>query len=73
VKLARGITLGDVGWAFNTEYEFTFDFGPNNLEVFVDGIKEIDISTRLQQAQKIVRAQDRNNKPRNAGFVVSQT
>ena len=44
VELARGATLGNVGWVANTEYEFTFDFGPNDLEVFVDGVKELDIT-----------------------------
>lgn len=43
-ELARGTTLGSTGWAFNTDYEFSFDFGPNNLEVFVNGTKEIDIN-----------------------------
>lgn len=32
-ELALGATLGATGWDFNTEYEFTFDFGPNDLEV----------------------------------------
>lgn len=43
-ELARGDNLGNVGWAFNTDYEFSFDFGPNNLQVFVNGTKEMDIS-----------------------------
>jgi hypothetical protein len=43
-ELARGSTRGNVGWVDNTEYEFTFDFGPNDLEVFVNGVKEIDIT-----------------------------
>ncbi|EXI88496.1 MAG: hypothetical protein AW11_02116 [Candidatus Accumulibacter regalis] len=43
-ELARGTTRGNVGWVVNTEYEFTFDFGPNDLEVFVNGVKEIDIT-----------------------------
>lgn len=42
-ELARGDNLGTTGWAFNTDYEFSFDFGPNNLEVFVNGVKEFDI------------------------------
>lgn len=44
VELARGTTRGSAGYVDNTEYEFTFDFGPNNLEVFVNGVKEIDIA-----------------------------
>lgn len=43
-ELARGTTLGSTGWTANTEYEFTFDFGPNDLEVFVNGVKQLDIS-----------------------------
>jgi len=43
-ELARGATLGATGWDFNTEYEFTFDFGPNDLEVYVNGVKQIDIT-----------------------------
>ncbi len=43
-ELARGSTLGSTGWVTGTEYEFTFDFGPNDLEVFVNGIKELDIT-----------------------------
>lgn len=42
-ELARAINLGSTGWAFNTDYEFSFDFGPNNLQVFVDGVLEFDI------------------------------
>ena len=44
IELARGTTLGNVGWTDGTEYEFTFDFGPNDLEVFVNGVKQLDIS-----------------------------
>lgn len=42
-ELARGATLGNVGWTHGTEYDFTFDFGPNNLQVFVDGVLQLDI------------------------------
>lgn len=42
-ELARAINLGSTGWAYNTDYDFSFDFGPNNLQVFVDGILEFDI------------------------------
>ena len=43
-ELARGTNLGNTGWVDNVEYTFTFDFGPNDLEVFVNGVKEIDIT-----------------------------
>lgn len=42
-ELARASTLGSTGWVAGQEYEFSFDFGPNNLRVFVDGVKQIDI------------------------------
>ena len=42
-ELASGTSLGNTGWTANTEYTFTFNFGPNDLEVFVNGVKELDI------------------------------
>jgi hypothetical protein len=42
-ELQRGATLGNVGWVHGVEYDFTFDFGPNNLQVFVDGVLQLDI------------------------------
>jgi len=42
-ELQRGLTLGSTGWTDNVEYEFTFDFGPGNLQVFVNGVKQLDI------------------------------
>jgi len=42
-ELARGATLGNTGYSDFTTYEFTFDFGPNNLQVSVNGALEIDI------------------------------
>ena len=41
--MERGTNLGSTGWSSGTDYEFTFDFGPNNLEVYVDGVLELDI------------------------------
>ena len=43
-ELQRATNLGATGWKAGTSYEFTFDFGPNDLEVFVDGVKELDIT-----------------------------
>lgn len=43
-ELARGTTLGSTGWSDQTTYEFSFDFGPNNLQVFVNGLLEMDIA-----------------------------
>lgn len=43
-ELQRGSTLGATGWTAGTNYDFTFDFGPNNLQVFVDGVMELDIA-----------------------------
>ncbi len=42
-ELARGDTLGNTGWAANTDYEFSFDFGPNNLVIEVDGVEQFNI------------------------------
>jgi len=43
-ELQRGTTLGSTGWDDFVEFEFTFDFGPSDLEVFVNGVKELDIA-----------------------------
>ena len=42
-EIARATNLGNTGWAQNTDYDFTFDFGPGNLQVFVGGVLELDI------------------------------
>ncbi len=42
-ELARATNLGSTGWAIGVEYEFEFVFLPTQLQVFVDGVKEIDI------------------------------
>ena len=44
IELARGATLGSTGWVRNTDYEFSFDFGPNNLVVGVNGIEQFNLS-----------------------------
>jgi len=44
VELQRGATLGNTGWVINDTNEFTFDFGPTDLEVFVNGTLELDIA-----------------------------
>lgn len=43
-ELARATNLSDTGWATGTDYEFSFDFGPSNLDVYVDGILEMSIT-----------------------------
>jgi hypothetical protein len=43
-ELARAATLGDTGWVSNRDYQFTFDFGPNNLRVLVDDILQFDLT-----------------------------
>lgn len=43
-ELQRANSLGSTGWVTGTTYDFTFDFGPTDLEVFVNGVKELDIS-----------------------------
>ncbi len=42
-ELARGTTLGNTGYLDNTDYAFTFDFGPNNLVVSVNGVQQLNI------------------------------
>lgn len=42
-ELARGATLGNVGWNDLIEYTFDLVFNPTNVQVFVNGEKEIDI------------------------------
>jgi len=43
IELQRGTSLFDTGWVIGQNYEFTFDFGPNNLDVFVDNVLELSI------------------------------
>jgi hypothetical protein len=43
-QLQRGATLGNTGWAVNTDYTFKFDFGPNNLQVFVNNTLQLNIA-----------------------------
>ena len=43
-EIARAITLGNTGWAFGTNYDFEFDFGPNNLDVYVDSVLQLNIT-----------------------------
>ena len=42
-ELKRATNLGRTGWSSNVDYEFTFDFGPGNLDVYVDGVLELSI------------------------------
>lgn len=43
-ELARGANLGTTGWAANTEYAFDLLFSSTNIQVFVDGVQEININ-----------------------------
>lgn len=43
-ELARATNLGSTGWADNTEYTFDLLFTATNIQVFVDGVKEIDLN-----------------------------
>ena len=43
-ELARGTNLGSTGWVLGTEYEFEFVFLPGSLQVFVDGVLELDVT-----------------------------
>ncbi len=43
-ELARGATLGNVGWADNQTYGFDLIFNPSNIQVLVDGALELNIN-----------------------------
>lgn len=43
-ELARGTNLGNTGWADNTEYTFNLRFTSSNIQVFVDGVQELNIN-----------------------------
>ena len=42
-ELQRANNLGDTGWDDFETYVFTFDFGPTNLDVYVDSVLELSI------------------------------
>ena len=43
-ELARGATRGNVGWVDNITYTFDLYYYASNIQVWVDGVKEIDIN-----------------------------
>jgi hypothetical protein len=43
-ELARASNLGSTGWADNTTYSFDLLFTASNIQVLVDGVKEIDVN-----------------------------
>lgn len=43
-ELARATNLGSTGWVENQTYTFNLVFTPTNVQVFVNGVKEIDIN-----------------------------
>lgn len=43
-QLARGLTLGGSGWNANTDYVFRFDFGPGNLQIYVNDVLQFDLT-----------------------------
>jgi hypothetical protein len=43
-ELQRGATLGNIGWADNTEYEFEISFTATSIVVSVDGVEELNIA-----------------------------
>lgn len=50
-ELARGATLGSTGWVDNQEYEFSFDFGPTNLVISVDGIQQFNLTGNFENGR----------------------
>ncbi|WP_072745722.1 PEP-CTERM sorting domain-containing protein [Oceanicella actignis] len=43
-ELQRGATLGSTGWADNTTYSFDLIFTSTAVQVFVNGVKELDVA-----------------------------
>ncbi len=43
-ELQRGLTLGNTGWEFDTNYEFSFLFTANLLQVYVNDVLEISVN-----------------------------
>lgn len=42
-ELARAATLGNTGWVAGVDYEFEFDFGPENLVVKVNNVEQFNL------------------------------
>jgi hypothetical protein len=42
-ELARAASLGSTGWVFDTDYEFSFDYGPSNLVISVNGVEQFNL------------------------------
>ncbi len=42
-ELARALNLGSTGWSYGTAYTFGFDFGPNDLDIYVNNVLELSI------------------------------
>lgn len=43
-ELQRGLTLGASGWDFGVDYEFSFLFQPNLLQVYVDDVLQLSVN-----------------------------
>lgn len=43
VELARGLTLGNLGWRDLQEYRFRFEYSPTRLRVWVDDVLQFDL------------------------------
>jgi hypothetical protein len=50
-ELARGATLGGTGWATNTDYDFTFEFGPDRLRISVNGVEQLGIQGQFSDGR----------------------
>jgi hypothetical protein len=50
-ELARGSSLGSTGWQDYTEYTFDIVFNSTNIQVWVEGFKEIDINGTFQNGR----------------------
>lgn len=50
-ELARGTKLGDQGWEFNKEYDFTFEFTETSLKIYVDKNLEMEVKGTLRDGR----------------------
>jgi len=51
VELQRGLTLGDSPWDFGIPYVFEIGFTETSLQVFVDGVLEIDVAGNFEDGR----------------------
>ncbi|MGE4190288.1 MAG: PKD domain-containing protein [Thermoanaerobaculia bacterium] len=50
-EIARGLTLGDTGWADNREYRFRFETGEDRLRIWVDDVLQFDLAINVPEGR----------------------